>query len=199
MLCTTVNTTYTVMKCYRQFYAEIIREHAATIGHLQDQFKETKTVVHKVWHVVHRNRKFVIVCYYSKKQEYTYIFQLLEGTQYTEAFMYNPSKNKCTWYHDHFFLRYAQRFSLQHKPHEEVIVHYFLHNPLMAKARGTKARKDLRFTVSVVKHGVVYGYYDVKNRIMNYRTIIDFFRLSEIKKKKVRRLRYELCLLEQAV
>jgi hypothetical protein len=53
-----------------------------------------------------------------------------------------------------------------------------------------------QYFMAVVHHGTIYGYLDLKNNILNYRTIIDNFSLTEKKNKYAKPLRHILYKLE---
>lgn len=191
-------TTYSIYKNYRQFHVEIMREYFPLIEQQQAEAKKSGKAWHRVFTITHCNKPFVLACYYSSLHQYNHLFQIIEGTQYSEAFCYDYKNNRCLWYHDHFFYRYATRFTLMHKTHQETIAHYFTLNPMMVYSRYVKTKNKIQSLMAVVRHGVIYGYLDIKNKIINYRTIIDFHSLTGEKVKYARPLRHKLSVLEKS-
>ncbi len=176
-------TTFELLKTYRAYHGEIAKRMEPVIARVKEQAQSTGKAAHEVQVIHHEGRQFVCVAYHADFHTHCMAYMIVQGREYSEAFALDTQPHRYHHYHDHFFLRYAQRLHLTHKSHLEVITHYFNHNPLMVYSRYIKRKKNIQTIMAVVRTGVVYGYIDHTYRITNFRTLIDHYTLTRKKKR----------------
>lgn len=176
-------TTFSIVKSCRKLTADVL----ANMLPVANRVKQRSLASHKPeWEVLlstYGNDRVIYSAYYSKYFSQDMVIVLKHSENYIEAYAYDSKQGRYHYYHEHFFEKYAQRFSLQHKTPEEVVLHYFKHNPLTVYSRYRKVKKGLQELYAIVNLGVIHGFIDLNYRITHFRTIISNYKLGKKRRK----------------
>lgn len=154
--------------------------------------QQAKKKHHSIHHLTRNDRVFLLSIEARPFRADCRIYHMIPAPAYFEVIVYDEDKRMYYLFDHHFFERYAQRMSIEHFSHPDILKHYIRHNPVMVFEHQSRSmRKGYSHQIyAMTRQGLIHA--ELDTQVVVLYTFISSPMLTASQRRASRSLWYRL-------